>query len=77
MKVKISDDKLHAIDSNGKIYPIKFESKSGEDLTGLAKMASKSYWFDKDRPQYTPSSLQEGKLTEEGTIIIKNNGKYK
>lgn len=71
IKVRISEDKLNAIDGNGKTYPIKFLSKSGEDITGLAEMASKSYWFDKDNLQYKPFSFQDGELTEGGKIIIR------
>lgn len=70
MKVTIREDKLSAESSNGTIYKIKHISNTGEDITGLAEMASKSHWWDIDRPWFKPGTIQEAYLLDDGMIII-------
>lgn len=75
MKVKITEDKLHGVCQDSKEqYEIHHFGMKGEDLTGLASIASKSSWFEKDNPQFTPGTIQEAVLLENGRIeIIKSN----
>ena len=71
MEVRIHESKIYAAcTATKKSYNIKFLSAKGEDISPLARMAAKSFWFDKDNPQYKPDSIQEGKVQEDGTIII-------
>jgi len=71
MKVKITTDKLHgACLKTGKVYQIHHQAKDGRDLTSLASIAAKSYWFTRDNPQFTPGSIQEALLLENGRIKI-------
>jgi len=71
IKVKITDDKLHGIClATGEEYLIHHESKDGKDLTSLAEIASKSFWWDKDRPQFKPGTIQNARILKNGRIEI-------
>lgn len=71
MKVKITDDKLHGVcQETGKEYLIHHEAKDGRDMTSLAAIASQSYWFTIDNPQFAPGKIQEAELLPNGRIKI-------
>lgn len=74
MKVKITKDKLHGICIvTGIEYLIHHESKDGRDMTSLASIAAKSFWWDKDQPQFKPDTIQEAVLLNNGRIEILTN----
>lgn len=71
MRVKITEDKLHGkCEITGEEFLIHHEGKNGEDITGLAAIASKSPWFVYDNPRFTPGSIQEAQMLHNGRILI-------
>jgi hypothetical protein len=71
IKVKITEDKLHAICLNsGKNYLINHKSNNGEDITSLAEIASKTSWFEVDNPQFKPNTIQDAVVLENGRVYI-------
>ena len=74
IKVRITEDKLHGVCiETGTEYLIHHESKDGKDLTSLAEIASKSFWWDKDRPQFKPNTIQNAEILSNDRIRILTN----
>lgn len=71
IKVKITEDKLHGVcEETNTEYLIHHESKDGKDMTSLASIASKSFWFVKDNPQFKPGTIQKAFVLKNGRIKI-------